>query len=208
MNEEQRKARAREHSRKYRDKLKAAGLKRAPRSEASKAQNRAALAERRALAKQSGEVLPSDAWFINNPEAHRARVEAWRTSNPERNKANVLASQAKRRSTPWGAINNRIWPIVHGGVRRSSARMGKYNISLGYTWLDLRHHLEAQFAPEMTWDNWGSVWELDHIEPLSGFFYRSIDAPEFRRAWALRNLRPLSKEENRNRTHKRKLRTT
>jgi 5-methylcytosine-specific restriction endonuclease McrA len=28
-------------------------------------------------------------------------------------------------------------------------------------------HLENQFTPEMTWKNYGTYWELDHIIPLS-----------------------------------------
>lgn len=48
----------------------------------------------------------------------------------------------------------------------------------------------------MTWDNWGDVWELDHIKPLSLFKYTSLDDPLFREAWALSNLRPLWREAN------------
>lgn len=66
---------------------------------------------------------------------------------------------------------------------------------VGYAVGDLRKHIERQFRKGMTWDNRGSVWELDHIVPLASF---KIDGPneDFRAAWALTNLRPLPKREN------------
>lgn len=67
---------------------------------------------------------------------------------------------------------------------------------MGYMWPDFRAHLGAQFTPAMSWENWGDVWELDHIKPLSSFRYESLDDPLFRECWALRNLRPLPREEN------------
>jgi hypothetical protein len=60
-----------------------------------------------------------------------------------------------------------------------------------YLWSDLRAHLEVQFVGGMTWDNWGTVWEVDHIKPLSLFQYTNLEDPLFREAWALSNLRPL-----------------
>lgn len=82
------------------------------------------------------------------------------------------------------------------GVRCNSAGSGQYATAVGYSWSMLREHLEAQFTPEMNWDNWGSVWELDHIKPLSMFRYESLLDPLFREAWQLSNLRPLLKHEN------------
>lgn len=30
-------------------------------------------------------------------------------------------------------------------------------------------HLESQFLPEMSWDNHGKIWEIDHIKPCISF---------------------------------------
>lgn len=40
------------------------------------------------------------------------------------------------------------------------------------------------------------TWQLDHIIPHSTFNYTSMDDPEFKRCWALENLRPLSAKQN------------
>lgn len=67
---------------------------------------------------------------------------------------------------------------------------------LGYSVEDLKRHLEKKFAPGMTWENYGRGWHVDHIIPLSAFNFASTDDADFRRAWALSNLRPLWAEDN------------
>lgn len=140
--------------------------------------------------------LVADDWAKKNPDRHRANVRKWRFENLEYKRAIDRDLQAARRSTPWGKINNRIWPIMHRSVRGASSRSSKYTAALGYLWSDLRTHLESQFTPEMTWENWGEVWQVDHIKPVSSFQYTSLDDPLFREAWALSNLRPLPSLEN------------
>lgn len=40
---------------------------------------------------------------------------------------------------------------------------------IGCSSYDLVKYIENQFLPEMTWGNWGPVWELDHILPCASF---------------------------------------
>jgi hypothetical protein len=180
----------------YLAKQKALGIKPKPLTAEQLLARSQYAAKRRADAKANGIVLLGDTWFKRNPDRHRANGARWRSENPDRAAEITRLNQAARRSTPWGKINNRMWPIVHGGVRRKSTRMGKYNVAVGYTWFVLRKHLEDQFTPEMTWENWGSYWELDHIRPLSSFKYVSIDDPVFAECWGLCNLRPLERSQN------------
>jgi hypothetical protein len=66
---------------------------------------------------------------------------------------------------------------------------------LPFTIDDLKRHLEAQFDPWMSWENYGE-WHLDHIKPRCLFRYSSMDDPIFRECWALSNLRPLRSVDN------------
>jgi transposase-like protein len=82
--------------------------------------------------------------------------------------------------------------------------------NLPYSIKELKAHLEAQFEPWMTWDNWGVynletwkdddqttwVWHIDHIKPCSEFIYKSMQDEQFQKCWALANLRPLSAKQN------------
>lgn len=197
MEDEERRLRQREATRRYREKMRAEGKAPKARTEAQKEAQRVAMAQRRADAKARGEVLKTDQWAKENPDKHRSRVRRWRGNNTEKARDIGRKNQATRRSTPWGAINNRIWPVMHNGVRINSETPDTlYALALGYPWSALRAHLEAQFSPEMNWENWGEVWELDHIKPLSSFKYESLADPLFRECWALSNLRPLPREAN------------
>ncbi len=70
-----------------------------------------------------------------------------------------------------------------------------------YTIADLKKHLEEQFKDGMTWDNYGK-WEIDHIIPVSYFKFNSPDDLQFKQCWAIDNLQPLWKHENRKKFNK------
>jgi hypothetical protein len=72
----------------------------------------------------------------------------------------------------------------------------KWETLVGYTVTDLMAHLEPQFTPEMTWDNYGSYWHLDHLVPQYYFEYDSYEHPHFKACWSLDNLQPLEAEKN------------
>jgi glutamate synthase domain-containing protein 2 len=40
---------------------------------------------------------------------------------------------------------------------------------LGCTFQSYKTYLETQFTPEMSWENWGIVWEIDHKISISSF---------------------------------------
>ena len=67
---------------------------------------------------------------------------------------------------------------------------------VGYSLQDLKDHLERQFTKTMTWDNYGSYWQVDHIVPKSLFNYSGPHDIGFKECWALKNLRPLTKKAN------------
>ncbi|MBA7568819.1 hypothetical protein ES708_10554 [subsurface metagenome] len=64
-----------------------------------------------------------------------------------------------------------------------------------FTLNDLMHHLEKQFTDGMTWDNYGK-WHIDHIIPITAFNFSSVKDYDFKRCWALNNLRPLWEADN------------
>lgn len=73
---------------------------------------------------------------------------------------------------------------------------------LNYTTEDLIKHLENQFRPGMAWNNYGIVWEIDHIVPVSYFKFKSENDEEFKICWSLKNLQPLFILENRKKSNK------
>lgn len=59
---------------------------------------------------------------------------------------------------------------------------------------ELRHHIEFLFDNNMTWENYGSYWWIDHIIPKSMYKYSNMNDELFN-CWSLKNLRPLYKND-------------
>lgn len=79
------------------------------------------------------------------------------------------------------------------GVRRSERTFDL----VGCSPIELRSHLQKQFAPGMTFDNYGD-WEIDHIIPISNFMLE--DPLEQIMCFGYWNLQPLWKDENRDKS--------
>jgi hypothetical protein len=81
-----------------------------------------------------------------------------------------------------------------GSAIRKSIRTGQelpwWERHLGYTWAQLKRHLEKRFKPGMTWENYGQ-WHIDHIRPIAAFEFEDYADRGFKRCWSLQNLRPL-----------------
>lgn len=95
----------------------------------------------------------------------------------------------------------RLGMIVSKRIRRSlkdrrGSKNDKYFSALGYTPEDLVRHIESQWEEGWNWDNYGEVWVVDHIYPHSKLPYDSLTHPNYKKAWALSNLRPLCIKEN------------
>lgn len=67
---------------------------------------------------------------------------------------------------------------------------------VGYTLDELREHLKKQFTDEMSWENYGKYWHLDHVIPISAWNYTKPEHIGFKKCWALDNLQPLEAKEN------------
>ena len=66
---------------------------------------------------------------------------------------------------------------------------------LGCSIEEYKQYLESKFTPEMSWKNYGSYWEIDHIQPCSSFDL--IKEEEQKKCFHYLNTQPLTVEENR-----------
>lgn len=53
-----------------------------------------------------------------------------------------------------------------------------------------KQYIEDKFYGSMTWDNWGTVWQLDHTKAL--MFFDLTDRNQFKKAVHYTNLQPLT----------------
>lgn len=94
-----------------------------------------------------------------------------------------------RASNPTYRINSSmsgsIWRAVKTGKSGKS-----WTRFVDYTIDELKQHLQNNFKPGMSFNNYG-LWHIDHIRPISSFGNIEIGSPEFKECWSLSNLQPL-----------------
>ncbi len=96
-----------------------------------------------------------------------ARKRRWVANNLERNRTWHKFNQRKLRLNPaYRVVSNvrsAIGKFFKGKKSQTSERM------LGCSFQDFRNHILNQLCGEMTPDNYGSFWHLDHIIPISAW---------------------------------------
>lgn len=79
--------------------------------------------------------------------------------------------------------------------RNSNGKAASTKNLLGCTIDELKTYLESLFSPDMSWDNYGIYWEIDHIRPCRSFdLSKSLQQQE---CFHWSNLQPLEKSKNR-----------
>jgi len=118
-------------------------------------------------------------------------IKNWKISN--KNKINERERNRRKND-----INFKLKKNISRAISHAIFKCGNSTIKfLPYTIDDLKQYLENQFDNEMSWDNYGVYWHIDHIIPHSTFKYDSMEDIEFKRCWSLNNLRPLEAKQNR-----------
>ena len=126
-----------------------------------------------------------------NRELIREQQRIWRTNNKEVAQNLARISNKKRLESPTYRMSNNL----SRGIRISlkSGKKGNHWENLvGYSLDDLIRHLEGLFKEGMSWNNYGrGGWTIDHIIPISLWYFESYDDIEFKLCWSLANLQPL-----------------
>jgi hypothetical protein len=136
-------------------------------------------------------------WLNANPDYYKN----WREKNKERLKQKYNQEyhnqyrKIKRKNNPKYKLDENIGWMVWHGLKNNKNHRRWVNL-VGYSRNILVKHLEKQFTSEMNWENYGNYWVVDHIIPRSVFNFTKPEDIDFKRCWALDNLRPLPKIEN------------
>lgn len=138
----------------------------------------------------------SKLWVVNNPEKRKIASDIWRKDNPDKIKTSTKKSYQKTCDNPQHKINRNIGRGMNHTLREGKKKGRHWELLVPYTLSQLTNHLEKLFTPEMSWDNYGSYWHIDHIFPKSKFNFICPDDEEFKKCWDLSNLQPLEKVAN------------
>jgi hypothetical protein len=132
--------------------------------------------------------------------AYHKRRKAGRTPDQvklERDKSRAYLNKRISVDVPFRLLlrcRTRIYDALK--FNRKSARTQEL---IGCTIQFLKGYLEAQFKPGWTWDDWGPVFEIDHIVPCDSF--DMSDPVQQKECFHYTNLRPLCKKQNRLKWH-------
>lgn len=140
-------------------------------------------------------------WYYQHHDEALARIRRYYVVNKRRKNAsrNRLLKVQRQRDPGFrlrSYFRSRLATLVRA---KGPKRFSSSHDVLTYSSTELRQHLEALFAAGMSWENYGRVWEVDHIVPVTQFDLTRVD--EARTCFALKNLRPLRVAENRRRFH-------
>jgi hypothetical protein len=126
----------------------------------------------------------------------------WNKKNPDKLRQYRRKAEARRRQTSpqYRLIRNlrtRLWKCIYCQKGQKQISVTR---SLNLTGIDLHAYLANLFKPGMTWENYGTVWHIDHIKPLSLF---DLTKPEEQAAAThYTNLQPLFVHENLSKSNK------
>lgn len=113
----------------------------------------------------------------------------WAKENPEKLRYIQKRYEAKPRYKMARFMRNSLYRILMGDSKNSAS-----SSILGYSASELRLHIEKQFMAGMSWENYGDVWHIDHIIPVSKLLSDGEDSPKAINC--LSNLRPIYAKEN------------
>lgn len=140
--------------------------------------------------------------YAVSKEQNLARTAAWREENPKKVRGYAISRDKKvsreyvrkrRAESPEFRLvcnlRSRIQKAVVGKTKSA-----KSFALLGMEIPEYRIYLQGQFRPGMSWDNYGSAWEIDHIRPCASFDLS--DPAQQRECFNWSNTQPLFAEEN------------
>jgi hypothetical protein len=166
---------------------------RAKRAEANREYNRRYYEANKEQLQAAGRER-SKARYWSNPEAMIAVAVEYRKNNLSKMQARHRDWQKEKLQTDIqfklkANLRRRLSKAIRGQIKSGSAVK-----DLGCTVLQLIEWLGSKFSSGMTWDNYGSVWTIDHCHPLSAF--ELTDRAQLLAACHYTNLQPMFSAEN------------
>lgn len=144
-----------------------------------------------------------DYYQNNKTQIQTSQQNYYLGSKQKINKRNNIYNQKRLQKDPSLRLRQNISNFVNKYLKQqNSTKEDSFLIYLDYSIEELKIYLESLFEPWMSWDNWGRAsikcrtWNIDHIIPQSALPFSSMKDPNFKKCWALENLRPMESISN------------
>jgi hypothetical protein len=137
-------------------------------------------------------------YYQSHSEQIKERNREYRARLTDEQRQRARETRRKYKERRRGDIQYRLRNNLRARVREALKTGGRKCAGtmelLGCSIAVARVHIERQFARGMTWDNYGTLWQIDHIRPIVAF---DLTQPEQQKiAFNYLNLRPLSTKHN------------
>ena len=132
-------------------------------------------------------------WRLANPEKSKLIQRKWARAN--RDKINAWAREKEATDPSYRILRRLRTRMICALHKQSTGKQASTESLVGCSALDLLKHLEAKFRDEMSWNNYGKLWEVDHIIPCSS--YDLTVQKNCEECFHYSNLQPLLVHENR-----------
>lgn len=135
-------------------------------------------------------------WRKKNLKRCCAYSRKWQAKNPlrVRKTANIWKKRTYHKSPNFRLrtlLGTRLRDVLHKfGVEKKLHTMTLVGCTIPELWV----HLEKQFKPGMTKENYGPIWHVDHIKPCAKFDFTEVAQQRACFHWT--NLQPLFARDN------------
>jgi len=155
------------------------------------------------MATTQAEKERSKRWYEKNRGKRLVQIRKYQKENPEITyrsfKKYYIKYQRERRKTDTRFnLDQNLLRAIRKALKIS--HNPKENIwlkKLGYKMSDLKKHLQNRIPEGYAWQDYiDCKIELDHVIPRYLFIYQSKNDPEFKKCWAIKNLRLLPRNKN------------
>jgi hypothetical protein len=124
-------------------------------------------------------------YWVNNPK-RKEYLKKWNSLNREKLNEYTLNRYKNNDQFRLGIIlRNRFKQAIKG------FNIGDIKTLIGCSIEEFKIYLEKQFLPEMSWENHGNIWEIDHIKPCASFDL--TDIKQQKECFHYTNIQPLFK---------------
>jgi len=152
-------------------------------------------------------------YYLENKEEIKTKSNNYRLNNKDKRNAYKRKNYKERyHSEPEYKLRHDMSTRISKMLKQNNSSKFDKSIAdyLDYTFSTLVANIESKFEWWMNWNNRGIysaktwkdddsstwTWQIDHIIPHASLPYDSMEHPNFKKAWALENLRPYSAKQN------------
>ena len=171
----------------------------------------------------SRDKYTKDGFTSSCKKCRNTKSKIWHQKNYLENKEEVLIKNSEWRKSNWDKVYNQRKESGYckRSRKRWYHKKGKFNINwviserirhrirnvlngkvkskstlelLGCSIDDLKNHLQSKFYANMSWENYGSYWHIDHIRPCASFDLQNEEEQHI--CFHYSNLQPLTAKDN------------